>query len=219
MSNTRTTRPSPRTAVKPKTDPAPPGDDSDGDGDGKVAYLEVFGGKYRVADEVGIWPLMQFARAAETGTSLTDHRGLAACHAFLQDVIAPADWGQFQEDMISKKVNDLDALMTAARQAIDALVERRTARAKSNGGPKAAANGTAPAEITAGEEEETARDRIRASDRDRDTAIEQLASAVADGRLTAGEHAERLTAATAARTLGDLRALTADLPDAAGEPA
>jgi hypothetical protein len=209
MSNTRTTRPSPRAAAKPKTEAGPPD---------RAAYLEVFGGKYQVAEEVGIWPLMQFARAAETGTALTDHRGLAACHAFLQDVIAPADWGRFQEDMISKKVTDLDALMSAARQAIDALVARRDARAAANGGQKAA-RGTGAAEITAGEPEDQADgNRIRASDRDRDTAIDQLAAALADGRLTGDEHAERLTQAAAARTLGDLRALTADLP-AAGEPA
>jgi hypothetical protein len=221
MSNTRTTRPPARTGAKPKPAPGPPGDTGTGDDgtdDDGNAYLEVFGGKYKVADEVGIWPLMQFARAAETGTALTDHRGLAACHAFLQDVIAPADWGRFQEDMISKKVNDLDALMSAARQAIDALVVRRDARRAANG--KTAVNGTGKtAEITAGgEEEQAARDRIRASDRDRDDTIELLAAALADGRLTSDEHAERLATATAARTLGDLRALTGDLPAAAGTP-
>src|SRR5258708_7682125 len=77
-------------------------------------YITFQGEKYQVADKVGIWPLMQFARAAETGLSASDSRGLAAAHAFLQDVIHPDDWGRFQEDMINNKLTDLDGLMEAA---------------------------------------------------------------------------------------------------------
>ncbi|MGB6455974.1 MAG: DUF1707 domain-containing protein, partial [Streptosporangiaceae bacterium] len=53
---------------------------------------------------------------------------------------------------------------------------------------------------------------VLASDADRDAAAGQLSSALAEGRLTAGEHSERVGAAYAARTLGELGALTADLP-------
>jgi DNA replication protein DnaC len=45
-----------------------------------------------------------------------------------------------------------------------------------------------------------------------------LAAAVADGRLTPDEHAERTEAALYARTLGDLAELTADLAPAAQQP-
>lgn len=51
----------------------------------------------------------------------------------------------------------------------------------------------------------------RASDADRDRAIEQLRAAVADGRLDSAEFDERLDAALAARTLDALAVLTADL--------
>lgn len=53
---------------------------------------------------------------------------------------------------------------------------------------------------------------VLASDADRDTVAGMLSSAFAEGRLTGGEHADRARAAYAARTLGELAGLTADLP-------
>jgi hypothetical protein len=53
---------------------------------------------------------------------------------------------------------------------------------------------------------------IRASDANRDTTASLLSTAFAEGRLTAGEHDQRLSAAYAARTWQELRQLTADLP-------
>jgi hypothetical protein len=66
-----------------------------------------------------------------------------------------------------------------------------------------------------------ARLELRASDADRDRTAAVLGSALASGRLTTTEHAERLDAVYAAKTLGDLVPLTRDLPaegvsDAAG---
>ncbi|MFC0555098.1 DUF1707 domain-containing protein [Planotetraspora thailandica] len=52
---------------------------------------------------------------------------------------------------------------------------------------------------------------LRASDADRERVIAALAEAAGDGRLTHDEHEERVGQAYAARTLGDLAALTADL--------
>ena len=51
-----------------------------------------------------------------------------------------------------------------------------------------------------------------ASDADRDTAAGLLNAALAEGRLTADEHDQRLSAAYAARTWQQLDPLTADLP-------
>jgi hypothetical protein len=55
-------------------------------------------------------------------------------------------------------------------------------------------------------------DRLRASDADRDRAIDRLAGAAAEGRLTLEEYSERSGTALAARTQGELAALTADIP-------
>jgi len=57
-----------------------------------------------------------------------------------------------------------------------------------------------------------ARLELRASDADRDRTAAVLANALATGRLTTTEHAERLDAAYTATTLGDLAPLTRDLP-------
>lgn len=57
---------------------------------------------------------------------------------------------------------------------------------------------------------------LRASHDDREQVAEILRVAAGDGRLTADELDERIGAALTARTTGELEALTADLPDAAG---
>jgi Domain of unknown function (DUF1707)/Cell wall-active antibiotics response 4TMS YvqF len=55
---------------------------------------------------------------------------------------------------------------------------------------------------------------VRASDADRDQTVEALAAASAEGRLSLEEYSDRSSAALVARTLGDLAALTTDLPAA-----
>jgi hypothetical protein len=49
---------------------------------------------------------------------------------------------------------------------------------------------------------------LRAADADRDRAAAVLGGALATGRLTSAEHAERLDAGYAAKTMGDLAPLT-----------
>jgi hypothetical protein len=53
----------------------------------------------------------------------------------------------------------------------------------------------------------------RASDADRDRVVDRLRDAAAEGRLDLTEFEERMGAAYAARTYGELAPLTADLPD------
>jgi hypothetical protein len=53
---------------------------------------------------------------------------------------------------------------------------------------------------------------LRASDADRDHVAALLGQALSEGRLDAEEHAERIEHVYAAKTLGELRPLVADLP-------
>ena len=53
---------------------------------------------------------------------------------------------------------------------------------------------------------------ILASDKERESVVDVLRDAFTDGRLTLEEFDERTSAAYAARTWGDLRDLTGDLP-------
>jgi hypothetical protein len=55
-------------------------------------------------------------------------------------------------------------------------------------------------------------DSIRASDADRDVVVEALREAYTEGRLTRDEFDERMSAAYASKTWGQLRELTVDLP-------
>ncbi len=57
-------------------------------------------------------------------------------------------------------------------------------------------------------------DRMRAADRDREQIAEQLRAAHAEGRLDLTEYDQRVQQAWAARTYGELDALTVDLPQA-----
>src|SRR5262249_38437303 len=59
---------------------------------------------------------------------------------------------------------------------------------------------------------------LRASDADRERVVTLLGEAAADGRLTLGEHSERIEQAWSARTLGELAELTADLAVPAAQP-
>jgi len=59
---------------------------------------------------------------------------------------------------------------------------------------------------------------LRASDADRERVASVLRDSFAEGRLTTDEFQERLEAAYAARTLGQLDGITRDLPAAAAPP-
>ena len=59
---------------------------------------------------------------------------------------------------------------------------------------------------------------LRAADADRTAVATQLGDQMSAGRLTVAEYDERLARAYAARTYGELEALTADLPQPAPPP-
>jgi hypothetical protein len=61
-------------------------------------------------------------------------------------------------------------------------------------------------------------DRIRVSDADREAVTARLRDHFAEGRLTTAELDERVSAALNAKTFGELRSLTADLPGPAPVP-
>lgn len=57
---------------------------------------------------------------------------------------------------------------------------------------------------------------MRASDSDRDKVADRLREALADGRITPEEHAERIDAVYKAKTYADLEPVLSDLPGAGG---
>lgn len=105
--------------------------------------VEYKGVEYKIAESVGIWPMMQFSRAAEAGISLGDFRALAALHSLLQSCLAPDDWGRFQENMITSKENDVEALLDVATTVIEKISARPTSPpSASSNGRSAASDGS-----------------------------------------------------------------------------
>jgi DNA-binding PadR family transcriptional regulator len=72
--------------------------------------------------------------------------------------------------------------------------------------------GVPPGRAPHQETSRAADDRTRVSDRDRERATARLRDSFAEGRLTREELDERITGALSARTVRDLRRVTADLP-------
>ena len=62
-------------------------------------------------------------------------------------------------------------------------------------------------------------DDLRAGNAEREVVVSRLNEAFGEGRLDLGELDQRIAQAYAAKTMGDLRPLLADLPPAAGRPA
>jgi hypothetical protein len=67
--------------------------------------------------------------------------------------------------------------------------------------------------LPAGREGDRVKPELRASDEDREQAVDILRVAAGDGRLTPTELDDRLETALTARTSGELAAVTADLPE------
>lgn len=63
-----------------------------------------------------------------------------------------------------------------------------------------------------------AADAMRVSDAERDAVLDRLREALVDGRIDQAELSERTDATLRARTVGDLRPLTADLPPGPARP-
>jgi hypothetical protein len=116
--------------------------------------VEFNGEQYKIAEKVGIWPIMQFARAAESGIGVGDYRALAALHGFLQDCIDTEDWGRFQNDMIEQKIDSADTLLDMATKVVEKVTSRPTQplSASSNGQPAVSGGSTGASSSTAEEE-------------------------------------------------------------------
>ncbi|MFJ9628526.1 DUF1707 domain-containing protein [Streptomyces sp. NPDC101175] len=76
-----------------------------------------------------------------------------------------------------------------------------------------------PASAPAAPQPAPAASALRASDADRDRIADILRDALAEGRLTADEHAERVEGVLSAKTVGELEVFIQDLPAAHGHRA
>lgn len=97
--------------------------------------VDCLGAKYRIADRVGLMPLMRFAAAAKRGLDTGDMEAMAAIYDMLADCIDPRDWSRFEADMTAKKAQPED-MLPVVQQTIEALSARPTSRpSDSSDGP------------------------------------------------------------------------------------
>ncbi|MUN41401.1 hypothetical protein [Actinomadura litoris] len=106
--------------------------------------VECLGGHYRVADKVGLMPLLKFAHTASMDVDANDMEGLVAIYDMLRDCLHEDDWKRFERDMTVKKA-EADEMMTVVQQAIEVINARPTRQpsGSSSGPPTTGAPSTA----------------------------------------------------------------------------
>lgn len=79
--------------------------------------------EFRLASDVGIMPLMEWAAAADKDVASAD--GLRAVFYVLQDVVHEEEWAEFRKFTRDNKV-DANELLDFANSALEALAGRPT---------------------------------------------------------------------------------------------
>lgn len=87
--------------------------------------VTCMGKSYRIADKVGLMPLLKFAKTAQSGVDSEDLEGLVAIYDMLHDCIDPGEWPRFVEEMTELKA-EADELMPVVGQTLEILNARPT---------------------------------------------------------------------------------------------
>jgi hypothetical protein len=100
-----------------------------------VSDIEFCGERFRMAERVGLMPMMRFAKVAKAGVDSDDLDGLAAMYDLLEQCIADDEWARFQAHADRTRA-DGDELMSVVKRVFEVLSERPTRRpSDSSGGP------------------------------------------------------------------------------------
>lgn len=101
-----------------------------------MSDLTFHGEGFRLADRIGLMPLMRFAHVARKGVDSNDMEGLAAIYDMLQVVFADDDeWVRFEE-LATRVRADGDELMGVVKDAMQVISERPTSEpSDSSDGP------------------------------------------------------------------------------------
>ncbi len=112
-------------------------------------HVELHGERFRLAETIGMMPLMRFAQASKAGLGGDDMEGLAALYSLLRDTIdttrpqievndpatgeptmvdgGPSEWDRFEAHADKTKA-DADELIGVVHRAIEAISARPTKR-------------------------------------------------------------------------------------------
>jgi hypothetical protein len=89
---------------------------------------------FRIAESVGLMPLLKFAHAASSGLTEDSMEGMAAMYAMVRDCIDPADWDRFERFAIESRAEG-EHIMTVVEQAMEVITSRPTARPSGSSSP------------------------------------------------------------------------------------
>ena len=99
--------------------------------------VEFLGVRYRMADRIGLMPLLKFAHSASKGMNSEDIEGMAAMYAMIRDCIDPGDFPRFEQAAIDGRA-EAEELLKVVSDVIEKLSARPTVRpGDSSAGPPA----------------------------------------------------------------------------------
>lgn len=111
--------------------------------DGKAVpprMVELLGKRFRIADKVGLMPMLKFSAFADM--EVQDARALGAMYAMLRDVIHADDWRAFEDHAIDSKA-EADDLLDVISRAIEQISGRPTGQpGPSSRGPRGISGGS-----------------------------------------------------------------------------
>lgn len=90
-----------------------------------MSDLTFAGESFRLADKIGLMPLMRFAHVSRRGVDSNDMEGLAAIYDLLKQCVADEDWDRFEDHATTTRA-DGDDLLEVVSQAVQAIAERPT---------------------------------------------------------------------------------------------
>lgn len=95
--------------------------------------VEFMGQWFRMADSIGLMPLLAFANSAKKGAQSEDMDGLAAMYALIRDCIHDEDWPRFERVAMDTKAEGDDIFEVVGR-----VMEKLSARPRERRGNSSA---------------------------------------------------------------------------------
>lgn len=92
-------------------------------GDGRK--VEFKGRAFRMADSIGLMPLLKFAHAQAQGIDANDMEGLVALYAVIRDCIDESEFAAFERHCMDTKAEG-DELMALVQECVAAIAARPT---------------------------------------------------------------------------------------------
>lgn len=92
---------------------------------GDARKVPLMGQEFRMADKIGLMPLLHLAVAGKQGIDASSDAGLVAMYEVLRDCIDESEWARFERHAIDTKA-DSDDLMKVVAHVIEVLSARPT---------------------------------------------------------------------------------------------